>query len=142
MKPAPDAGGPLARTLPGRFYHDPAIWQLEQARLFGRLWVLVGRADQFHAVGHYRTVRVGDESVLVVRGGTAWCTPSSTSAGIAARSCARPCAPEGAIQCRYHAWTYELDGRLMGRAQRAWSDQHRDRDAYGLMPVALGRWEG
>jgi Rieske 2Fe-2S family protein len=51
MKPAPHAGGPLARTLPGRFYHDPAIWQLEQERLFGRLWVAVGRADQIPAVG-------------------------------------------------------------------------------------------
>ncbi len=24
MNPAPDAGGRLTRTLPGRFYHDPA----------------------------------------------------------------------------------------------------------------------
>ncbi len=42
MNAAPDAGGPLTRTLPGRFYHDPAIWQLEQERLFGRLWVWSG----------------------------------------------------------------------------------------------------
>ena len=58
MKPGAAPGGPLARTLPGRFYHDPAIWRLEQERLFGRLWVAVGRADQFPAAGHYRTVRV------------------------------------------------------------------------------------
>ena len=47
MSTAPD----LARTLPGRFYHDPAIWAREQERLFGRLWVCVGRADQFDATG-------------------------------------------------------------------------------------------
>ncbi len=50
MKPGAAPGGPLARTLPGRFYHDPAIWRLEQERLFGRLWVAVGRADQFDRV--------------------------------------------------------------------------------------------
>jgi phenylpropionate dioxygenase-like ring-hydroxylating dioxygenase large terminal subunit len=37
VNPAPEAGGRLTRTLPGRFYHDPAIWQLEQERLFARL---------------------------------------------------------------------------------------------------------
>ena len=57
VNPAPDAGGHLARTLPGRFYHDPAIWEREQERLFGRLWVCVGRADQFPATGRYRTVQ-------------------------------------------------------------------------------------
>ena len=114
MKPAPDAGGRLARTLPGRFYHDPAIWQLEQERLFGRLWVCVGRADQFPAAGHYRTVRVGDESVLVVRGEDG-----------ALRAFLNVCRHRGAqlcpaergqtrtLQCRYHAWTYGLDGRLL-----------------------------
>ena len=114
MKPGAAPGGPLARTLPGRFYHDPAIWRLEQERLFGRLWVAVGRADQFPAAGHYRTVRVGDESVLVVRGEDG-----------ALRALLNVCRHRGAqlcpaergqtrtLQCRYHAWTYGLDGRLL-----------------------------
>jgi Rieske 2Fe-2S family protein len=138
---APD-GGPLARTLPGRFYHDPAIWHLEQQRLFGRLWVCVGRADQIPGRGDYRTAPVGGESVLVVRGDDG-----------ALRAFLNVCRHRGAqlcpidrgqtrtLQCRYHAWTYGLDGRLL----RAPGLQHVadfDRGAFGLMPVSLDTWEG
>src|SRR5207237_8429343 len=48
---------------------------------------------------------------------------------------------KGSIQCRYHAWTYGLDGRLIG-APNVLHDEHFDRMAYGLMPVALQVWEG
>jgi phenylpropionate dioxygenase-like ring-hydroxylating dioxygenase large terminal subunit len=51
VKPASDAGGRLTRTLPGRFYHDPTIWQLEQERLFARLWVCVGNLPD-HVIVH------------------------------------------------------------------------------------------
>jgi Rieske 2Fe-2S family protein len=142
VKPAGAAGGPLARTLPGRFYHDPAIWLLEQERLFGRLWVLVGRVDQFPAAGHYRTVRVGGESVLVVRGEDG-----------ALRALLNVCRHRGAqlcpaergqtrtLQCRYHAWTYGLDGRLL-RAPGLQDAIDFDKTAFGLVPVALDTWEG
>ena len=30
-------------TLPGRFFHDPAIFAREQERIFGQLWSCVGR---------------------------------------------------------------------------------------------------
>jgi hypothetical protein len=64
VNPASDPGADL---LPGRLYHEPTIWARGQERLFGRLWVCVGRADLLGATGRYRTVRVGDESVRVVR---------------------------------------------------------------------------
>src|SRR5207253_3235258 len=48
---------------------------------------------------------------------------------------------KGSLQCRYHAWTYGLDGRLIG-APNVLNDQQFDRLAYGLLPVALEVWEG
>jgi Rieske 2Fe-2S family protein len=142
VKPGASPESPLARTLPGRFYHDPAIWRLEQERLFGRLWVAVGRTDQLPATGHYRTVRVGDESVLVVRGEDG-----------ALRALLNVCRHRGAqlcpaergqtrtLQCRYHAWTYGLDGRLL-RAPGLQDAPDFDKSAFGLVPVALDTWEG
>ncbi|MFO7273160.1 MAG: aromatic ring-hydroxylating dioxygenase subunit alpha, partial [Sphaerobacter thermophilus] len=59
---------PFATTLPGRYYHDPDIYRQEQERLFGRLWVCVGRADAIPQPGDYLTVDLAGESVLVVRG--------------------------------------------------------------------------
>jgi Rieske 2Fe-2S family protein len=142
MKPGGDAAGPLARTLPGRFYHDSAIWELEQQRLFGRLWVCVGRADQVPDRGDYRTWPVGGESVLVIRG---------DDGGL--RAFLNVCRHRGAqlcpvdrgqtrtLQCRYHAWTYGLDGRLL-RAPGLQQVAGFDRNAFGLVPVSLDTWEG
>jgi Rieske 2Fe-2S family protein len=142
MKPGGDAAGHLARTLPGRFYHDPAIWELEQQRLFGRLWVCVGRADQVPGRGDYRTWPVGGESVLVIRG---------DDGGL--RAFLNVCRHRGAqlcpvdrgqtrtLQCRYHAWTYGLDGRLL-RAPGLQQVAGFDRNAFGLVPVSLDTWEG
>ena len=142
MKPAPDAGGPLTRTLPGRFYHDPAIWQLEQERLFARLWICVGRGDQFPAAGHYRTVRVGDESILVVRGEDgALRAFLNVCRHRGARLCATEQGQARTLQCRYHAWTYGLDGRLL-RAPGLQDSREFDRSDFGLVPVALDTWEG
>jgi Rieske 2Fe-2S family protein len=102
----------------------------------------VGRTDQLPAAGHYRTVRVGDESVLVVRGEDG-----------ALRALLNVCRHRGAqlcpaergqtrtLQCRYHAWTYGLDGRLL-RAPGLQDAPDFDKSAFGLVPVALDTWEG
>jgi phenylpropionate dioxygenase-like ring-hydroxylating dioxygenase large terminal subunit len=37
-------------TLPGRYYHDPAIFALEQERIFATSWMLVGRADRTRVI--------------------------------------------------------------------------------------------
>ena len=142
MNPALDAGGRLTRTLPGRFYHDPAIWQLEQERLLARLWVCVGRDDQFPAAGHYRTVQVGEESVLVVRGeDQALRAFLNVCRHRGAQLCSAAQGQARTLQCRYHAWTYRLDGRLL-RAPGLQDSAEFDRGAFGLVPVALDTWEG
>jgi Rieske 2Fe-2S family protein len=142
VNPAADAGGRLARTLPGRFYHDPDVWQREQDRLFGRLWVAVGRADQLPAPRRYRTVRVGDESVLLVRDdGGALRAFLNVCRHRGAQLCPAGAGQTRTLQCRYHAWTYGLDGRLL-RAPGLQDSPAFDRNAFGLVPVALETWEG
>ncbi len=112
-------------TLPGRYYYDPAIYDREQERIL------------------YQIVSIGRESVIIVRNrddklnaflnvcrhrGSRLCTVAAGQL-------------KGSIQCRYHAWTYGLDGRLIG-APNVLHDEHFDRTAFGLMPVALEIWEG
>jgi Rieske 2Fe-2S family protein len=130
-------------TLPGRYYYDPAIYELEQERIFSQMWVCVGCAGALSDVGAYQTASIGRESAIVVRNrdgklnaflnvcrhrGSRLCTGAAGQL-------------KGSIQCRYHAWTYGLDGRLIG-APNVLHDEHFDRMAYSLMPVALQVWEG
>src|SRR6266568_2958632 len=130
-------------TLPGRYYYDPAIYELEQERIFSQMWVCVGCAGAISDVGAYQTVSIGRESAIVVRNrdgklnaflnvcrhrGSRLCTAAAGQL-------------KGSIQCRYHAWTYGLDGRLIG-APNVLNMDDFDRAAFGLLPVALEVWEG
>ena len=130
-------------TLPGRYYCDPALYERELDAIFSRMWVCVGRADELTKPGAYRVVNVGSESVIVVRNREG---ALNAFLNVCRHRGARLCSEasgqlKGSIQCRYHAWTYGLDGRLLG-APNVMSDAQFERAAFGLLPVALEVWEG
>jgi Rieske 2Fe-2S family protein len=134
---------PFVSTLPGRYYYDPAIYELELERIFSQMWVCVGRADAITGAGAYEVVTVGRESIIVVRGRD---DVLRAFLNVCRHRGARLCNEasgklKGSIQCRYHAWTYGLDGRLIG-APNVLSDEQFERAFFGLLPVALEIWEG
>ncbi len=134
---------PFVSTLPGRYYYDPALYALEQERIFSQMWVCVGRAEAIAEPGAYRVVALGNESIIVVRSRDgALHAFLNVCRHRGARLCSEAAGRlKGSIQCRYHAWTYGLDGQLIG-APNVLSDAQFDRAAYGLLPVALEVWEG
>ena len=130
-------------TLPGRYYYDPAIYALEQERIFSQMWVCVGRADTISGPGAYQVVTVGRESIIVVRDREGVLRAFlNVCRHRGARLCTEAVgALKGSIQCRYHAWTYGLDGCLIG-APNVLAHEQFDQAAFGLFPVALEIWEG
>lgn len=138
-----DPNTTFLRTLPGRYYYDPAIYAREQERLFSTLWVCVGRAEELPEPGMYRTFDLASENVLLLRGRDG--VPRAFL-NVCRHRGARLCTAEhgrtrNAIQCPYHAWTYGLDGTLIGAPNVLEMDDF-DRSACGLMPVALDTWAG
>lgn len=134
---------PFASTLPGRYYHDPAIYEQEQEYIFGQMWVYVCRADDLSELGSYRTVNVAGESIVIVRNKDGII---KAFLNVCRHRGARLCNQQsgylkGSIQCRYHAWTYGLDGKLIG-APNILHELEFDRTAFGLIAVALKVWEG
>jgi glycine betaine catabolism A len=131
------------RTLPGRYYYDPALFALEQERIFSRLWVCVGRADRLAGAGSYALHQVGAESVLVLRDRDG---RLRSFLNVCRHRGSRLCTAEegrlhATLQCPYHAWTYALDGRLVG-APHMHADPAFDPARRGLLPVGLHVWEG
>ena len=133
----------LISTLPGCSYVDEGVFTAEQARFFEAMWFCAVRASDLTGPGAFRTVQVGRESVIVTRNrkgevraflnvcrhrGVQLCTEAQ---GQLKRS----------IQCMYHAWTYDLDGRLIA-APNLTKMPDIDRDTYALVKPHVREYLG
>jgi Rieske 2Fe-2S family protein len=131
-----------ARTLPAAYYVDREYFDREMEHFFARMWVYAGRVEQVERPGQFFLRELLGESIIVSRGvsrvhgfynvcrhrGTRLCTaPDGTFAG--------------SIQCPYHAWTYDLDGRLIG-APHMDEVPHFRKEDYPLRSVAVDTWDG
>jgi Rieske 2Fe-2S family protein len=131
-----------AKTLEQRYFVSPEIFAKERDRIFSKQWVLVGHQSQLAEAGDYFITEVASESVIIVRdkGGEVHgfynvCRHRGTRLREARNG------RLSAIQCPYHAWTYGLDGRLIGAPHM---DQvpNFDKADYSLHAVNLALWEG
>ncbi len=132
-----------ARTLPGRYYTAPEVLTLDQERIFSRRWICVGRVETISAPGDYVLAEIAGESIIVLRDQAG---ERRAFYNVCRHRGTRLCeAPSGrlseTIQCPYHAWTYALDGRLIG-APHMHEVERFDKKAYPLHAVALAEWEG
>lgn len=133
----------FSSTLPGRYYTDPAVFELEKRNIFCQQWMYVCRGQDVPAPGRFVRTQLGDESIIVVRGrdqvlraflnvcrhrGARLCHTDSGDAG-------------RAIRCPYHAWAYQLDGSLIAAPNWPTMDTI-DTSDYGLRPVHLTEWHG
>ncbi|MDR6910173.1 Rieske 2Fe-2S family protein [Rhodococcus fascians] len=133
----------LISTLPGRYYTDPAIFELEQEKIFEELWICAVRAADLDKPGAFRTVQIGRESVIVTRTRTG---AIKAYLNVCAHRGARICMEDKgevkrSFQCPYHAWTYDLDGKLIA-APNLTKMPDIDRVRYGLTSVSVEEWLG
>jgi glycine betaine catabolism A len=131
-----------AKTLPGEYFVSPEVFDGEQKKIFSRQWVLLGHESEIAQAGDFFVPEVAGESLIVardkngeIRGFYNVCRHRGT------RLCEEQSGHSSAIQCPYHAWTYGLDGRLIGSPHMD-EVPGFDRSDYSLHPVNLGVWEG
>jgi glycine betaine catabolism A len=132
-----------ATTLPQRCFISDEVLAAERERIFFTHWLCVGHQSQLANPGDYFVPQVAGESLIVVRDkagtvrgfynvcrhrGTRLCEQSSGRL-------------HATIQCPYHAWTYGLDGRLIG-APHMDAVEGFDKANYALHAVPLELWEG
>lgn len=102
-----------AWTLPPLAYTDPAIYELEQDRIFAKSWIPVGRLDQVAEPGDFIAFTLLDQPLVLVHG-------HDGEVRVMSRVCLHRAAPimEGEgnrklFTCPYHAWSYATDGTLV-----------------------------
>jgi len=138
-----DPNNPIeeAWTIPSAWYTDQRVYELELKDVFANSWQMVGRVDQVSQPGDYLTAEVGDDPVVVVRGG------DNTLRGFfnvcrhhAAAVMTEPQGKANQLRCPYHGWTYSLSGELKGTPDFAGVCEF-DKSANSLVPVATAVWE-
>jgi glycine betaine catabolism A len=132
------------RTLPGTYYHSEEIYREEVDKIFYKFWIYACREEELQSVGDYKLIQVAEESLILVRNkaheikalfnvcrhrGTQLCDePAGTF-------------KSKTIQCPYHAWTYALDGKLLG-APLMQEGHGFQKDECPLHQASVYVWEG
>jgi Rieske 2Fe-2S family protein len=132
-----------ARTLPAAYYVDDAFFAREMDACFARMWVHVGREEEVLTPGRFVVRDLAGESIILTR-----------STGGAVRAFYNVCRHRGtrlcteavgtfagSIQCPYHAWTYDLDGRLVGAPHMDEVPHFRKAD-FPLHAIHADVWDG
>lgn len=103
-------------TLPANLYYDPNVYRAEQESVFRRSWNFVCHQSQLDAPGSYTTTKVGDQNIAVVRGRDGVIRGFHNVCSHRAHQLLTGEGKTRMIVCPYHAWTYELDGKLRSNA--------------------------
>lgn len=96
-------------------YTDPALFDEEMKKVFGKTWVWVAHASEIPNAGDFKRAHVGLESVIVTR-------DRKNKVHVLLNRCrhrgATVCevhsGKTNSFVCPYHGWAYSLDGALRG----------------------------
>lgn len=131
-----------AHALPARYYTDPRMPALDAAAVFARSWQFVGHESQLAGVGDHLVTMIAGLPLLIVRSDEltirAFHNVCRHRAGPIAS-----CAGKGAksLRCRYHGWTYGLDGVLRGAPEMGRTEDFEPSDIR-LPEVRAHTWQG
>lgn len=135
------------RGLANRWYTDTEAYREEREALFARGWACLGHVSEAAAPGDVTPKELMGLPLIMAR----------TKAGRlnvfhnvcrhrGMRLTDRPCSKRARITCPYHAWAYDLDGRLRATPHIGGEKVHEidgfDRDRWGLRPVRSAEWFG
>ncbi len=131
-----------ARPIPAPVNHSLAFQSHERQAVFASGWVCIGRSDEIAATGDYLVHQVAGVPVVAVR-------QEDGALNAFVNACAHrfACVVSGdrgnakRFTCPYHAWTYDLSGRLV-RAPFMDMKPGFDAGEHRLRPVHCEVWEG
>ena len=127
--------------LPGHYYSDSEVFAHELKTIWRSTWQFVGRVEDLPNPGDYFTCVIGEEPIFVIRkpdGRLQAMHNVCPHRGARLLNGQGNC---GLVRCPYHAWTYDLEGKLLGVSQpKLFPDL--DKSAIRLLPARVDTWGG
>jgi Rieske 2Fe-2S family protein len=132
-------------TLGSDDYASSQVWEDEQEKIWWGDWVCAGRTEEIPNPGDYVVRDIGGESIFIVRNDAGElrafynvCSHRGTKFLDAAGGTQNA---RKAFVCPYHAWTFNLNGELIGSPNVKESEQF-DRADYPLYDIAVESYAG
>ncbi len=129
-------------TAPSTWYVDPRWHAVDRDAVLATTWQGVGHVSMVEGPGAYFLATVADNPILVIRDKDGIlrafynvCRHRGGPLALEPAGCVK------ALTCKYHGWTYQLDGTLRGVPQFDRTELFDKKD-FGLVPVAVDVWEG
>ncbi|HET7395142.1 MAG TPA: aromatic ring-hydroxylating dioxygenase subunit alpha [Gammaproteobacteria bacterium] len=130
-----------AITLPASAYVDPAFHAFEMQHIFACSWQPVAHADQLQETGDQVVAEIAGKPIIVVRGNDGVLRGFFNVCRHRAGPLALVNGNTRQLQCKYHGWTYTLEGQLRA-AHEMQGAEDLDISCIHLDPVRVGEWEG
>ena len=131
-------------TLPAAHYFDPEHYRRELRQIWQRNWIYLCRASEVATPRSFRTVEVGEQSILVVRGEDGVLRAFHNTCRHRGAALCRATAgsfPPAGIVCPYHSWRYNLRGELLQTSSQQPGTGFDVHD-YPLYGLPLTEWNG
>ena len=132
-----------AKTLDGKYYSNAKIFKEELINIFYENWLCVGRANDVKKEGNYISFEIGNENIIIVRNKK---SQLNGFYNVCRHRGTRTCIDKKGsfsktIQCKYHGWTYNLDGNLVGAPNMDNVEGFKKGD-YPLHNILIKEWNG
>ena len=127
-------------SLPQGDYADDTVFQ-EDMRLLGEnVWALVDHVSRIPKPGDFFVFELGNESVIVLRDRNQQIRAHfNVCRHRGSRICLSTQGSVRTLSCPYHAWTYDLEGKLISVPL---DNGTIDKSAYGLHPAHVRVFHG
>lgn len=127
-------------ALPQAFYRDPDIYRRDIEQIFLKSWLYAGHQSEIPKVGDWFLFEFDEESVIIVRSAE---NEINALLNVCRHRGSRVCVESSGcskrLTCRYHGWTYDLEGQLRAAAHM---DESFDKSEIGLKKIHVGVLDG
>lgn len=127
-------------ALAQAFYRDPDIYRNDIEQIFLKSWLYAGHQSEIPNVGDWFLFEFDEESVIIVRSAEDEINAMlNVCRHRGSRVCVESSGCSKRLTCRYHGWTYDLEGQLRAAAHMG---ESFDKSDIGLKRIHVELLEG
>ncbi|MGB0844233.1 MAG: aromatic ring-hydroxylating oxygenase subunit alpha [Alphaproteobacteria bacterium] len=130
-----------SRSLPAQIYRDDEIAELEETHIFRHDWLCAGLAAEIPNSGDYLTTSIAGEAVFCIRDKAGNINTYSNVCRHRMMQLLEGSGKTNRVTCPYHAWTYDLNGQLVGAGHMQHSEGFNKKEIC-LPKIRTEIWRG